>query len=342
METNRVRGEITVRHGEVAGLMPAMTMQYRVKNSAEMRDLQNGDRITAVLAVSKRDSQSWLEDVHVTAHSDVDARDAQAPNRTLVLGESVPDIQLVNQDGKTIRLNDFSGKALLITFIYTRCPMPEYCPRLSSQFARIHDALKKKPNDYAKTHLLTISFDPDYDTPEVLHRYGLAYLDGDEAGFSHWDFASVGGSDLERLAKAFGLQYEHQDNQIVHTMNIILVAPNSTIRQYWSTDWTWSELMESMENSVRGSNMQSREVLGQGLYNLLCARCHETSNPDLRKQPPILHGLFRTSKLPSGASATDEQIRHTIVQGLRTMPAFDQTISDEDVNAILAYLHKLN
>ena len=106
--------------------------------------------------------------------------------------------------------------------------MPNFCPRLSSQFARIHNELKKNPEDYGKTHLLTISFDPKYDTPAVLRKYGLAYLDGDESGFSHWDFASPNPADLHRLAQAFGLEYEGDGNQISHTMIIVLIAPDGT------------------------------------------------------------------------------------------------------------------
>ena len=163
---------------------------------------------------------------------------------------------MVNQDGKTIRLGDFAGKALLVTFIYTRCPMPNFCPRLSSQFARIQDELKKHPDEYGKTHLLTVSFDPKYDTPAVLRKYGLAYLDGDESGFSHWDFASTNPTDLGRLARAFGLIYEEQDNQIAHNMSIVLIAPDGTVAKFWSTDWTWTELLENMRATLH-SNAQT-------------------------------------------------------------------------------------
>ena len=102
---------------------------------------------------------------------------------------------------------------MLVTFIYTRCPMPDFCPRLSSEFARIHNELKKDPDDYNKTHLLTISFDPKYDTPAVLRKYGLNYLDGDKSGFSHWDFASTNPDDMRRVAEAFGLEYGGDDHR---------------------------------------------------------------------------------------------------------------------------------
>ncbi len=135
--------------------------------------------------------------------------------------------------------------------------MPDFCPRLSSQFAHIHNELKKNEQDYGKTHLLTISFDPKYDTPAVLRRYGLAYLDGDQRGFSHWDFASTNPADLRQLAQAFGLEYEQQDNQISHTMSIVLIAPDGKVAQFWSTEWTWTELMQSLQHAAHATGQGS-------------------------------------------------------------------------------------
>ena len=99
--------------------------------------------------------------------------------------------------------------------------------------------------------MLTISFDPKYDKPAVLRRYGLSYLNGDAGGFSHWDFASANPSDLQRFAQDFGLQYEGKDNQFIHTMNIVLIAPGGTMSRFWATGWTWTELLESMQNVER-------------------------------------------------------------------------------------------
>jgi protein SCO1 len=169
----------------------------------------------------------------------------------LDIGDHVPDLTLVNQDGKSFRLGDFKGKAVLITFIYTRCPVPTFCPRLSSQFAKIQDDLAKMPGDLAKTHFVTISFDPKYDTPAVLRKYGLAYLDNDPAGFSHWDFASTNPGDLRKIADAFGLEYFEEDNQISHSMVIVLISPEGTVAKYWSTDWTTAELEDALRQQER-------------------------------------------------------------------------------------------
>ena len=174
--------EVTVNHGDIPGFMPAMTMPYKVKNTAMLQELQPGDRIAAEVVVSQDGNDYWLENIRITDESGR-GKVQPAELHMLMPGEKVPDVPLVNQDGQTIHLKDFSGKAVLVTFIYTRCPVPTFCPRLSSQFARIHNELKTTPNDYSKTHLLTISFDPKYDTPAVLRKYGLAYLEGDASGF---------------------------------------------------------------------------------------------------------------------------------------------------------------
>lgn len=247
---NVATSEITVKHGDIPGFMMAMVMPYRVKNAAIVQELQPGDKIAAEVVIGSDRSDYWLEDVRITDES---ARGQQRPatgTRMLTPGAKVPDVALVSQDGRTIHPSDFVGKAVLVTFLYTRCPMPDFCPRLSSQFAQIHDELKKAPADYAKTHLLTISFDPKYDTPPVLRKYGLRYLNGDESGFSHWDFASANPKDLARLAEAFGLQYQEKDGQIVHTMNIALIAPDGTMSKFWSTNWTGEELIDSLRQAA--------------------------------------------------------------------------------------------
>jgi protein SCO1 len=225
-------------------------MPYWVKNPAIVQEVQPGDKIAAEVVVGSDRSDYWLENVRITDESARAQTNPPAAPHVLLPGEHVPDIALVNQDGHTIHLSDFAGKALLVTFIYTRCPMPDFCPRLSSQFAQIQNQLKKTPADYNKTHLLTITFDPKYDTPSVLRQYGLNYLNSDPSGFSHWDFASTTPADLARLAQAFGLVYQQQENQILHSMNIVLIAPDTTVAKSWSTDWTTAELIDTLHNAA--------------------------------------------------------------------------------------------
>jgi len=242
--------EITVNHEDIPGFMSAMTMSYSVKDKTGFQQVEPGDVIAADVITAKNGNEYWLENIRIT---DASGRKTIKPATVhrLDIGERVPDLSLVNQDGKSFRLDDFKGKAVLITFIYTRCPMPTFCPRLSGQFAKIQDDLAKTPVDFAKTHLVTISFDPKYDTPPVLRKYGLAYLDNDPAGFSHWDFASAKEGDLRKIADAFGLEYFEEDNQIAHSMVIVLMSPEGTVAKYWSTEWTTVELEDALRQQEK-------------------------------------------------------------------------------------------
>ncbi|MGA3087962.1 MAG: SCO family protein [Terriglobales bacterium] len=242
--------EITVNHEDIPGFMSAMTMSYSVKDKTGFQQVEPGDVIAADVITAKNGNEYWLENIRIT---DASGRKTIKPATVhrLDIGERVPDLSLVNQDGKSFRLDDFKGKAVLITFIYTRCPMPTFCPRLSNQFAKIQNDLAKTPVDFAKTHLVTISFDPKYDTPPVLRKYGLAYLDNDPAGFSHWDFASAKEGDLRKIADAFGLEYFEEDNQIAHSMVIVLMSPEGTVAKYWSTEWTTVEPEDALRQQEK-------------------------------------------------------------------------------------------
>jgi protein SCO1/2 len=249
---DQAAGQLTVMHDDIPGFMPAMTMPYKVKDPAAMQDVQPGDTIAADLISVNGAKHYWLQSVRIVDQS---RRQTAKPavKHALKVGEAVPEIPMINQDGKQIHLGDFKGKSVLITFIYTRCPMPAFCPRLSSQFARIHEDLVKTPGDYDKTHLLTISFDPEYDTAPVLRKYGLAYLDNHAEGFAHWDFASADPSDMRKIADTFGLEYFEEDNQISHSMDIVLLTPGGTVARYWSTEWTAAELGAALRQQAKSS-----------------------------------------------------------------------------------------
>jgi protein SCO1 len=249
VQRNPATSEITVKHAEIPGFMPAMTMPYKVASPLMAAIVEPGDKIAADIITENNGKDYWLDNLRVTDTSGRTSPKAAPAVQALPPGSRAPDLEMTNQDGKTIRLADFKGKALLVTFIYTRCPLPTFCPRLSSEFARIHDDLAKTPEDYSRTHLLAITLDPKYDTPDVLRKYGLAYLRGDASGFSHWDFAATSIDTLDKLAGAFGLTY--QENQISHTMNIVLIAPDGTISKYWTTDWTMPELEDALRIAAR-------------------------------------------------------------------------------------------
>ena len=238
LATSPATGQITIQHGDIPGFMPAMTMAYKLKDAAEIQKLKPGDEITADVLVHTDSDDYLLDSVTITSEARRGLLPAMLPPHQLMVGETVPDLPLVNEDGKTIHLNDYRGKALLVTFIYTRCPMPTACPLISSKFARVNNALETDPKAYAASHLISISLDPAYDKPPILRQYGLAYLDDNPSGFTHWEFADTTPDDLKKLAQAFGLEYSEENNQITHTMSTTLISPDSKVEQTWAgSDW---------------------------------------------------------------------------------------------------------
>ena len=245
---NEAAAQASIDNDNIPGFMPAMTMNYPVKDRQGLQQVQPGDRITADVVVQNGSSNFWLEHVTITDQSARGSIALATKPHELLSGEKVPDVLMVNQDGKTLHLANFKGKAVLLTFIYTRCPLPTFCPLISSEFAAIHNDLAQTPAIYQKTHLLSVSLDPNYDTAPVLRKYGLAYLKDDASGFQQWDFVSTNPADLQKLASAFGLEYYEQNNQISHGMSTILLAADGTIRQIWpGNEWKTSEVLAAVK-----------------------------------------------------------------------------------------------
>jgi protein SCO1/2 len=250
--------QLTVKQEDISGFMSAMVMPYAVKDAEALKALQPGDLITADLVVSGK-SDHWLEHVVViagareTLSTSTDTTEIEIENGLSLIGTEAPNVPLMNQDGKTTHLTDFKGQVVLLTFIYTRCPFPTFCPLLSSEFAAIQRALLKTPHLYGQTHLVSVTLDPGYDTATQLRKYGLTYLRDDPKGFSHWDFVSTSPEDLRSLAAAFGLTYFGQNDLITHSMRTILIASNGTIVKIWDgSEWRLAELMDAMQTAAIG------------------------------------------------------------------------------------------
>ena len=241
--------QIVVSHAEILGYMPSMVMPFKLKEAAQLQSLAKGDEISATLVVDGK--ESWLEEVRIVRKGDraTDSRDAEI-NALPRESDAVPDFTLVNQNGKKISIKDYRGKALLVTFIFTRCPLPDYCPLMSSNFAEIDKALQKEPALYAKTHLLSVSFDSAYDTPAVLRSYGAAYTEkySDEK-FEHWEFASGSAEEVMAITKFFGLKYEAKSDQIVHSLVTAIVSPDGKVAKIYSfNDWKPTDVLNDLHN----------------------------------------------------------------------------------------------
>ena len=239
--------QVTVSHGDIKGYMPGMTMPFTVRDQIDLKELAPNDMLTATLVVDG--SHTWLEDLIVT-HVGNDS----VPLSTAPLakeGDEVPNFTLLNQNNRQIHLRDYRGKALLLTFIYTRCPVPEYCNLMSDNFAQIDRTLGQDPELYEKTHLLSISIDPGYDTPEVLRSYGAAHTERyEKETFAHWEFAGGTSEQVKKIAEYFGLTYFPEKDQIIHALRTVIVSPEGKVAKIYSgNDWKPDEIVEEIKNA---------------------------------------------------------------------------------------------
>jgi protein SCO1/2 len=241
VSTDPANGIVVLNHEAIPGFMGAMTMPYQLKNPGIVSELHPGDAITADVLVSKSSEQTvLLDDIDVIAQ----ARPDYKPSLTYHVparGDVVPDFALRNQNGREIHLRQFRGKALLITFIYTRCPLPNFCPLITRNFAVINKTLEQNARLYDKTELLCVSFDTENDTPARLKANGAEYLGSDSPiAFAHWQFAVPTKPVLTKMAQYFdvGITYGANDS-ITHTLSTTLIGPDGRVVQFYpGNQWT--------------------------------------------------------------------------------------------------------
>jgi protein SCO1/2 len=248
--SDAAKGEVSIDSEAIPGFMGAMIMPYKLAQPGIATELHPGDHITARLRVS--DSASLLDQIVVTAQAKPDYKPSKFYNVPSP-GQTVPDFKFLNQNAKTIAIDQFRGKVLLVTFIYTRCPLPDFCIRMSRNFATIEHALAANPQLYNKTHLLSVSFDPAYDTPKVLRSYGGAYV-GEPAGetFAHWDFAAPPPSELDAVEQFFDVGVSPgSDNTLTHSLSTVVIAPSGKIfRSYPSNDWSPASVVADVKQAL--------------------------------------------------------------------------------------------
>ena len=237
---------VVVAHEAIKGFMPAMTMAFEVREDGV--PLEAGDRIVATLVVT--DSRSWLENVKVTANAGVVAP-AVATRGSATEGTNVPAFPLVDQNGRSITLRDFTGRVLVVTFIYSRCPLPEFCPLMVQHL----EALRRRAAAEGfldRMALLGVTLDPEFDTPTVLQSYGRSMLAGDDR-FDRWTLATGSVRQIEDVATFFGVGYRlERAGFITHTLATAVVNVDGRIvRVLPSNSWRVDELTDLVKSRVR-------------------------------------------------------------------------------------------
>lgn len=269
-QTFEVRGEVrsvdasakTVRitHEAISDYMPAMTMPFQVKNEALLKGVAAGDNVQFQLVVT--DDDAWIArlekiaDASVTVSSETDPSSMTSEDREaerVHLGELVPDFELVDQEGRPIRLSQFRGRAVLLTFIYTRCPLPNYCPLMSKHFADLQKRLTRAFPD--QFQLLSVTLDPEFDTPAVLKEYAARY----EANAADWTFATGDLGQIETVARLMGLTYVWENGLISHDLRTALIGPDGRLVQLWKSNvWTPYEVERFVRETLTEASDASR------------------------------------------------------------------------------------
>jgi protein SCO1/2 len=252
ISTDPERHEVLLKHDEITGLMPAMTMSYRLEDPSILSELHPGDLITSTLLADHAAAGQVnlrLKDIVVIAQGQPDYKPTvnyHVPAR----GDDVPDFKLLNQSNHSIDLKKFRGKVVVMTFIYTRCPLADYCPRMSHNFAEIDKTLQVDPALYKGTHLLSVSFDPTYDTPKVLRSYGSAYTGNfTKETFQHWEFAAPPVAELPSMEQFFDVGVTPgPQGSLRHSLSTIVIGKDGKVADFWPTnDWKVEDVLAAVK-----------------------------------------------------------------------------------------------
>lgn len=243
--------QAVIRHEEIPGFMSAMTMPYDVKDPKEYEPLKPGDLINAKLIVLE--TSAYLEDVKKVGEAPLEgqfsAPGAAAGFELTKVGAPVPNQTFVNQDGASVALDAFRGSAVVVTFMYTSCPLPNFCPLMDRNFAAMQTKLKENGN-LLKVHLLSVSFDPQIDTPAVLKAHA-AKLGADPR---MWTFVTGDRDEIDKWASGFGVSISRAMNDprdITHNLRTAIIDRQGNLVQvYNGNEWTPEQVLADVRVMV--------------------------------------------------------------------------------------------
>lgn len=246
-----------IDHEKIDGFMDAMTMDFPIHADWVWSELTPGAEVRADLVVDNTAKDPyWLENIGIVAAAKPGQPVPPVNENFAQIGNEVPAFTLTNQDGKKISLNDYRGKALAVTFIYARCPLPDYCIRMSTAFSDLALQLNGDAALKDKIRLLTVSFDPENDTPEKLKSYGTGYLGkGAKPDFTVWQLAVGADPEVRKMADFFGLRYEvdpSDKTQFNHSLRTAVIAPDGKVTKIFpGSDWTTGQLLDALKATLQ-------------------------------------------------------------------------------------------
>ncbi len=226
---------VTIKHEAITNYMAAMTMPFKVKSASELTNLERGDQITFELHVTE--NESWIAKIIKVGNVSLPAL---STNSVAVVHDekfALLHFKFTNELGQAVSLSDFPGQALAITFFYTRCPLPEFCPRLSKNFSEASHQLAALTNGPTNWHFISVSFDPEFDSPEILHSYGQLY----QADPAHWSFLTGPKAQIRELAERSGVTLENTDGTINHNFRTMIIGANGQLQMIFPTSGDLSD-----------------------------------------------------------------------------------------------------
>jgi protein SCO1/2 len=243
-------GVVLIKHGDIKGFMPGMTMPFKVRDAALLAGKAPGDLVTARLMVGE--NEAWLASLDKTGTAPLEepaAMPAAAFVTLLKPGDPVPDTVLTDASSRPLALRDWQGRPFAITFIYVRCPLPQFCPLLDRRFRELQDAIAGDPQLTGRARLLSVSFDPTFDTPEALTAHARK-LGADPAV---WQFATASPAVVDRFAATFGVNVIREaDRTITHNMRTAIVgADGRLVAIHDGSDWTVEQVLDDLRRAAR-------------------------------------------------------------------------------------------
>jgi len=247
------RQEAMVKHGEIKGLMPAMTMPYRFKNKGDLDALKPGDLIDGTLVIETNDA--FLTDVKKTGEAPIEKPPAETlvtsstldkAKQLLKPGDTIPDGDFVDQNNRRASMKEFRGSTVVLTFIYTRCPLPTFCPMMDRHFVTLQEHMKSDPT-LRKVHLVTISFDPTRDTPAVLRAHAKELM----ADLRTWTFLTGKPQAIDDFSAKFGVfvvRNPNDDRDITHNLRTAVIGPDGVVKKiYTGNEWTPDDILADLK-----------------------------------------------------------------------------------------------
>jgi len=243
------RSTIEIQHENIPGFMPSMTMPFVARDPNQIADLKTGDAISFRMAVTQKDF--WIENVKKIRREDVNVAE---PKRTspvsadrdarLTEGDKMPPFTLTNQNGERISLDTFHGNSLVLTFVFTRCPVPNFCPRMSNNFGELQETIKSSTGTLANARLLSVTLDPAYDTPKILSDYAAFH----HADSKIWSFATGDEKEIDSLTRAFSVYRQNEAGTISHGLATALINKEGRIDKIWRGNaWTPAEIIKEIQ-----------------------------------------------------------------------------------------------